>query len=201
MSQSTEAVRARAARRRHLQQRQTVIFGTLVAALLLVALLGGAVWSGVIPSPVSVPINSGGPAATPDAIAPPCPPADALPVPYAEINVNVLNGTDEQGLASRTATSLQAYGVQIGQQANGTPYGGVAQLTVGPLGVASAYSLAAVFTEAQIVLDSREDATVDLLLGEGYETLVPLEEVALDPAVPIVAPEGCRPIETTSPAA
>lgn len=198
MSQSTEAVRARAARRRHLQQRQTVIFGTLVAALLLVALLGGAVWSGVIPSPVSVPINSGGPAPTADAIVPPCPPADALPVPYAEISANVLNGTQEQNLAGRTAATLQTYGVQIGQQANGTPYGGVAQLTVGPLGVASAYTLAAVFSEAQIVLDAREDATVDLLLGDAYEGLIPLEEVALDPAVPIVPPEGCRPIETAS---
>ena len=52
MSQSTEAVRARAARRRHLQQRQTVIFGTLVAALLVIGLLGGAVETKGMPKKV-----------------------------------------------------------------------------------------------------------------------------------------------------
>lgn len=198
MSQSTEAARARAARRRHLQQRQTVIFGTLVAALLVIALLGGAVWSGVIPSPIEVPINSGEPAATPAPVAPPCPPADTTPVPYEEISANVLNGTERQNLAGQTAATLQNLGVQIGRQANGTPYGGVVQVTTGPLGVASAYTIAAVFTSAQIVLDGREDATVDVLLGEGFEGVLDAEDVTLDPKEPIPAPADCRPVEAES---
>lgn len=198
MSQSTEAVRARAARRRHLQQRQTVIFGTLVAALLVIGLLGGAVWSGVISSPIDVPINSGEAADAPAAVVPPCPPPETLPVAYAEISANVLNGTDEQQLAARTAAVLQDYGVQIGRQANGTPYGGVVQLTTGPLGVASAYTLAGVFSSAQIVLDGREDATVDVLLGDGFDRVLDPADVTLDPAVAIPAPEGCKPVETPS---
>lgn len=198
MTQTPEAMRARAARRRHLQQRQTVVFGTLIAALLAVGLLAGAMWSGVLPSPVSVAINDGGAEAPPATVAPPCPPADAKPLPYNEISANVLNGTDTQGLAARTAASLRGYGIQTGREQNGTEYGGVAQLTAGPEGLASAYTLAALFAESQITLDAREDASVDVLLGSAFEELIPEDEVSLNAKKPIPVPENCRPVETSS---
>lgn len=196
MTQSPEAVRARVARRRHMQQRQTVIFGTLVTVLLVAGLLGGAVWSGVLPSPIDIEINSGAPEATPAPVAPPCPPEGALPVPYSEISANVLNGTETQGLAAGTAATLRSYGIQTGREQNGQRYEGVARLTAGPLGVASAYTLAALFSSAEIVLDAREDATVDVLLGMAFEDVLPLEQVALDPEAPIPPPADCRPVET-----
>jgi hypothetical protein len=180
-----------------MQQRQTVIFGTLVSALLVVGLLGGAMWSEVLPTPIDVPINSGAPAEIPE-IMPPCPPADAVPVPYNEISANVLNGTETQGLAALTAAVLRDHGIQTGREQNGTPYGGVAQLTAGPLGVASAYTLAALFPESQIVLDAREDASVDVLLGEQYEELLPIEEITLEAEAPIPVPAECRPIDGES---
>lgn len=195
MTQTPEAMRARAARRRHLQQRQTVVFGTLVAALLVVGLLGGAMWSGVLPSPVNVPINSGG-AEAPTAVVPPCPPADTKPVKYTEISANVLNGTETQGLAARTAKSLREFGIQTGHEQNGTEYGGVVQLTTGPSGIASAYTLAALFTESQIVLDARDDDTVDVLVGTAYEGLIAADDIELNFKKPIPAPEGCREVET-----
>lgn len=197
MTQTPEAIRARQARRRHMQQRQTVIFGTLVAALLVVGLLGGAMWSGVLPTPVNVPINSGAPAEIPD-VVPPCPPAEATAVAYDEISANVFNGTETQSLAAVTAAILRDYGIQTGQETNGTPYGGVVQLTAGPLGVASAYTLAGLFEDSQIVLDNREDATVDVLLGEQFEELLAVEEATLAPGEPIPAPDGCRPMEPES---
>lgn len=196
MTQSPEAVRARVARRRHMQQRQTVIFGTLVTVLLVAGLLGGAVWSGVLPSPIDIEINSGAPEATPAPVAPPCPPEGALPVPYSEISANVLNGTETQGLAAGTAATLRSYGIQTGREQNGQRYEGVARLTAGPLGVASAYTLAALFSSAEIVLDAREDATVDVLLGMTFEDVLPLEQVELDPEAPIPPPADCRPVET-----
>ncbi len=196
MTQSPEAVRARVARRRHMQQRQTVIFGTLVTVLLVAGLLGGAVWSGVLPSPIDIEINSGAPEATPAPGAPPCPPEGALPVPYSEISANVLNGTETQGLAAGTAATLRSYGIQTGREQNGQRYEGVARLTAGPLGVASAYTLAALFSSAEIVLDAREDATVDVLLGMAFEDVLPLEQVELDPEAPIPPPADCRPVET-----
>lgn len=196
MTQSPEAVRARVARRRHMQQRQTVIFGTLVTVLLVAGLLGGAVWSGVLPSPIDIEINSGAPEATPAPVAPPCPPEGALPVPYSEISANVLNGTETQGLAAGTAATLRSYGIQTGREQNGQRYEGVARLTAGPLGVASAYTLAALFSSAEIVLDAREDATVDVLLGMTFVDVLPLEQVELDPEAPIPPPADCRPVET-----
>jgi len=196
VTQSPEAVRARVARRRHMQQRQTVIFGTLVTVLLVAGLLGGAVWSGVLPSPIDIEINSGAPEATPAPVAPPCPPEGALPVPYSEISANVLNGTETQGLAAGTAATLRSYGIQTGREQNGQRYEGVARLTAGPLGVASAYTLAALFSSAEIVLDAREDATVDVLLGMAFEDVLPLEQVELDPEAPIPPPADCRPVET-----
>jgi len=196
VTQSPEAVRARVARRRHMQQRQTVIFGTLVTVLLVAGLLGGAVWSGVLPSPIDIEINSGAPEATPAPVAPPCPPEGALPVPYSEISANVLNGTETQGLAAGTAATLRSYGIQTGREQNGQRYEGVARLTAGPLGVASAYTLAALFSSAEIVLDAREDATVDVLLGLAFEDVLPLEQVELDPEAPIPPPADCRPVET-----
>lgn len=190
MTQTPEALRARAARRRHLQQRQTVIFGTLVAALLLIGLVAGGMWTGVIPSPVSVPINDGN-AAAPTPVVPPCPPEGALPVPYSEIGVNVFNGTNTQGLAATTAAKLRAVGLQTALEQNGSAYGGVVQLTAGPTGVAAAYTVAALFPSSQIVLDARDDDSVDVLVGDGFEDLIPVEEVTLDPAAPIPAPETC----------
>lgn len=186
-------MRARAARRRHLQQRQTVIFGTLVAVLLVAALLGGAMWSGVIPSPVNVPINSGEAGAEPEPVVPPCPPEDTLPVPYSEISANVYNGTDRQGLASQTAASLQNLGIATGDGENGPSYGGVVRLTTGVAGVAAAYTIAPLFSASQIVVDAREDDSVDVLLGAEYESLVTGGESTLDPEEPIPAPENCQP--------
>ncbi len=194
MTQTPEALRARAARRRHLQQRQTVIFGTLIAALLVIALTAGAMWAGVLPSPVSVPLYSGGGVPSPTAITPPCPPEDTPPVEYSEIGVNVFNGTETSGLAGRTAAQLRELGMQTGTEGNGDEYGGVALLTTGPTGLAAAYTLASLFPSTQIALDDRSDDSVDLLLGVSYEALIPTDEVTLDPDEPIPAPEGCSPV-------
>lgn len=194
MTQTPEALRARAARRRHLQQRQTVVFGALIVALLATGLGGLAVWTGVIESPVNVPIYSGPQPEAPPTQAPPCPPADTQFVPFESITVNVLNGTDVQGRASLTATVLRSYGVQTEREENGAPYGGVAQFTTGPDGVAAAYSLAGAFSESQIVLDTREDATIDVLLGERFEAVAPAEQAKPDTEAVIPTPSSCLPV-------
>lgn len=175
-----------------------MVFGTLVAALLVVGLLGGAMWSGVLPSPVSIPINSGGGVAPPSAVVPPCPPEGAKPVKYSEISANVLNGTDTQMLAARTAAALRSYGVQTGREDNGNLYGGVVQLTTGPTGIAAAYTLAALFTDSQIIVDGRDNDTVDVLLGVGFEGLIDEDDVTLNRKKPIPVPDNCQPVEVAS---
>ncbi|WP_154795821.1 LytR C-terminal domain-containing protein [Occultella kanbiaonis] len=193
-----DAAEARAARRRHLQQRQTIIFGGLIAVMLVIALTAGAMWVGILPTPVNIPINS--PEPTEATAAPgPCPPEGQTYINFAEITATVLNGTTTSGLAGTTGAELQARGIIIAAQANAeSSYAGVARIVAGPTGLGQAYSVALLFPESTIVLDERADATIDVILGARFEMLLPAEEVLLDPAVVIPAPQGCEPLPTAT---
>lgn len=186
----------RAVRRRHLHERQAVIFGTLITALAAAALLGLGVYLRVIPAPFDVPLST--PAAVDAASSQPCPPDGALPVEYGQITVNVYNGTRRPGLAAATAAELAGRGLVIGQQANDPRgrYGGVVLIRTGQAGVPAAYTVAAMFPGAIVSLDTRGDATIDVTLGSDFEAIAPLEESRLDPATPLTGPEGCAPLTT-----
>lgn len=185
---------ARENRRRHLQQRQTVIFGSLIAGLLVIGLAAGAIWAGILPAPVSIPIQSPEPEDV--APAPPCPPEDALPVPLSEISADVLNGTNRAGLAASTSASLAERGVVIGDEAN-APVGfeGVARIVSGPSAVAEAYTVAAQFPEALIELDGRAEDILTITVGEGFDGLLPEDSVELQEEVPLDPLPGCEPVE------
>lgn len=186
-----EYERQRAVRRRHLLERQAVIFGGLIATLLTLLVAGLAVWFGAVPSPVSVPFESPTPVDT--TVAAPCPPADAPPVPYNEITLNVYNGTTRGGLAAATAGELAARGFQIAARAN-DPFGrydGATLLRAGATGLDEAYTVAALFPDAVVQLDIREESTVDVTLGSLYDGMRPAQEAELDPGQPIPAPPGC----------
>ena len=193
---SQARARARAARRRHLQQRQTVIFGTLIAAMLVVGLAAGAMWVGILPSPISVAIES--PEDSSGADTQPCPPDGATYVPLEEISANVLNGTTEAGLASRTTEALADRGVAVGRTANAdSAFEGVARLLTGPKGLPAAFTLAELFDGAEVEVDSREDETVDVILGSKFESLRPKDEISIDPDAAIPAPTNCTPVSTS----
>jgi hypothetical protein len=188
-----EFERQRATRRRHLLERQAVIFGGLITSLLALALVGLAIWFGAVPAPFSVPFSTPTPVDT--TLGQPCPPQDATPVPYGQITVNVYNGTTRGGLAAATASELESRGLKIAARAN-DPYGryyGATLVRSGPDGLAQAYTVAALFPDAVVQLDAREDATVDVTLGSEYDALRPPAEAALDPDQPIPAPAGCYP--------
>jgi hypothetical protein len=191
---ANDSVRRRAVRRRHLHERQAVIFGTLITALMAAGLLGVGVYFGAIPAPFNVPF------ATPSSdVAAPCPPEGALPVPYDQITVNVYNGTTRTGLAGATAGELAARGLVIGATGNETRggYDGTVLIRTGPAGLAGAYTVAAIFDGAVVVLDARADATVDVTVGASFDSARPPEQAALDPAVPLTPPEGCAPVGAT----
>ncbi|QOR71299.1 LytR C-terminal domain-containing protein [Ruania alkalisoli] len=194
----TTPAKARAARRRHLQQRQTVIFGTLILAMLLIGLGAGAVWVGVLPSPFNVAISSPEPTETAD--AGPCPPADATYVPLGEISANVLNGTSESGLAARTSGELGERGIAVSRTANASsPFAGTARIISGQDGLAAAFTTAVLFPGAVIDVDDRSDQTVDIVLGATFETLRSADEIDIDPELEIPAPQGCTPLSTAEP--
>ncbi|HLS75036.1 MAG TPA: LytR C-terminal domain-containing protein [Actinomycetaceae bacterium] len=189
-----EAQRRRAARRRRLQQRQTLIFGILITALLAVALLAAAMWGNVIPSPFSRPFSSPEPT---EAAAPrvPCPPPDALPAPFSEISANVLNSTDQSGLAASTAGGLAQHGVQISQQSNyGGDIEGPATIVSGPRGLRAAYTVALLIPGSTVSLDGRDDAVIDVILGGTFDQVLDPETAGVDPEAPLTPPPGCSPV-------
>ncbi len=173
-----------------------MIFGVLITLLLAVALVAGAMWTGVLPSPLARPFST--PEAADNAAGDvPCPPPDALPVAFGEISVNVYNGTTRGGLAATTGSQLAQHGVVIASQDNfpGGTYAGVARVVSGPTGLTAAYTVAALIPESVVSVDaSRADATVDVVLGEGFEQVLAPDAAPIDPSVPLLAPAGCTPV-------
>ena len=199
MSTPEQAKRARAARRRHKQERQAVIFGVLIAFLAVSGLAAAAIYTGAIDPPFSRGFSakeSSDEVASPQ----PCLAAGTLPVPYSSITIRVLNGTNRAGLASSAADALLARGFVVESTGNASRAYSEVQIAFGTSGLASAYTLAAHLPEARFFLDDREDASLDLYLGDSYSALTDIDAVLLDPAVAMASVEGCVLIETITPA-
>lgn len=111
-----EYARARALRRRRFQQRQTVIFGTIILALAVALTIAWLMWSKIIPSPFARDFNADPTATLSDQIA--CPPDGTLTVPFSEITASVYNSTSTSGLASSLSQTLAGVGVTISDSGN-----------------------------------------------------------------------------------
>lgn len=196
MTPPADPERDRVLRRRHKRERQAVVFGLLLAALAVGALGSVAVFTGGIESPFSRPFTTRAPVVTDAPDPPPCPPEGTLPVAYGTIQVTVLNATSRAGLAGRTAEALTARGfVVLGTGNSPSAVPGVARISFGAAGVGAAYTLAAHFEGARLVLDARADGTLDLAVGNEFVSLLDPATITLDPAVPLVGREGCIPLE------
>lgn len=197
-----ERDRARALRRRHQQERQAVVFGSLVAALAVVSLGAVAVYTEAIRAPF---LDRG--FVTPSSAVtastlppPPCPPDGAVPLAYDQVTVSVYNGSDRSGLAGTTADVFASRGFSIGSTGNyPTMINLPAEVLFGQSGVAAAYTVAAQLLNPRLVLDTREDATVDVVLGADFAGMVPADEIALDPSAPLVGVKGCVALEDAIP--
>lgn len=199
----SEPDRGRQLRRRHMHERQAVVFGVLLAGLAVAGVGAAAVYTDTIDLG-SFDRGFSSPAPTPSATARVvCPPEGALPVAYDQVTVNVLNGSGATGIAALTAENLTARGFVVASAGNGTSFDGTVRLTFGVQGIAAAYTLAAQFTDPTLTLVERADATVDVTVGKLYEDMVPTAEVLLDAATPLVGPAGCVPAAelTATPAA
>lgn len=195
-----QAARRRALRRRHLLQRQTIIFGSMLVVLVAVVLAALGVLFNYLPPPFDPDFTDTEAESTAAEIIP-CPSDGALPVAYTGITANVYNGSGRNGLAANTEGRLRGLGVATIAATNypGGSYSGATLITAGPLGVDAAYSVAPLFPGATIVLDqTKADATIDIVLGEGFGEMANADEVTLDPSVPLVGLEGCDAVPTTA---
>jgi hypothetical protein len=121
------------------------------------------------------------------------PAAQADAPPPTEIQVNVYNATSRSGLASTTAGQLRERGFVIRDVANdplSRQVTGTAEVRANPEQQAAASVVLAQLPGAVFVPDERPEPTVDLVLGESFESLaVPL------PPEPDPAAEGEAPAE------
>ncbi|WP_136517911.1 MULTISPECIES: LytR C-terminal domain-containing protein [Cellulomonas] len=197
----SEQDKARQVRRRHMHERQAVVFGVLLAGLAVAGVGSAALYTESLSLPFLERGFSG--TATPTSTAAPvyCPPEGALPVAADQVQVNVLNGADRAGLAASTAGALRERGFAVISEGNGPRTTGVARIIYGVHGVAAAYSLHAHVPDAQLTFSSRPDAVLDIVLGTEFAELLPPEQVLLEASTPLEGPEGCIPFAELAEAA
>lgn len=167
MSQVVESAASRR-RRRHTR--------TAIILVVLVFLLAGAFYyaASYFNKPSSPAAASG--CATGDITVGPAAGKAAVLTP-SQITVNVYNSTTRAGLASDTAKSVKDRGFVVGKVANdplkkNVP--GTAELRFGQSGKTAAALVAPLVAGATPVVDARPDATVDLVLGAGFQGLTPV---------------------------
>lgn len=186
----------KALRRRRVHERQAVIYGSIGAVLAVAALGGAAVYTDALDLPfLDVGFTTPEPEPTAARPAVPCLPDGTLPVPYAAVQVAVLNGSSRNGLASETANSVSTRGFVVAESGNyPTSISWPVQISFGAEGLAAATTLAAHLDDAVLVLDTRTGPVVDLVLGEAFPGLVDPATVLLDPALPLAPALDCVPL-------
>ena len=190
-----------------MHERQAVIFGLLVAFLVITGIGALAVYTGAVDAPVNkgfTTIQVDGELA---AVKSPRQPEGTLPVAYADVQVRVFNGTGKGGLGAANQEILTNRGFTVVLLGDLEDTAGknitqdATQISYGLAGVAQAYTLAAHYPSPILVLDDRADATVDVVLGKNFENLVDEELVGLDGAVPLESRKDCVAVETLTPRA
>lgn len=179
--------------RRRLQQRQTVIFGSM-AVLLSLLLLFGLLWfTGVLPAPFSREF------ASPDEMEQenvvPCIPAGTPSVEYSAITVNVHNASTRTGLAGSVAGKLTEQGVTVLEETNwgGADPDAPVVIYSAQNALPQAYSVARMFPSASVLLDGTTDTEVlDIVLGADFTELKPESELAeMGAGQELASPENC----------
>lgn len=195
---------ARVARRRREHERQAVIFGILVAVLLLVGLGALAIYTGAVEAPFAREFTN--PHQVDDeVVVPPCLPAvegqpdGALPIPHSDVHLRIYNASGTAGVAGANRTVLERRGFSVAGMGDHTTTLRHSELRFGTNGIVAAYTLAAHFPRVNLVLDTREDATVDLLVGERYDRPLDEDQVTISADAPLRNAEGCRPADQLEP--
>ncbi len=169
MSYVVESASSRRARRRR---------RTAITLLVVVAMLAAAFYvaSSYFRRPNATAGASGCPTATATVTAKaktPAKPVTKAPSP-SQVTVNVYNATSRSGLAGDTAKTVKARGFLVGAVANDPlkkSIAGTGELRYGKGGGAAAAVAKTLLPSAKAVVDSRADASVDLVLGDTYKAL------------------------------
>lgn len=159
---------ARQEYRQRIQQRQTVVFGSISAVLIVLLLVSLLFWTGLVPFPFDREFTQ----PTTEAQQIPCPATSSAPLKPETITARVYNSSATGGLASDTSTKLSEAGVTISETANwsGESLDPAVTIYTGTNGVSSAYTLRAFFPDATITFDpTNQSAVVDVVIGSNWE--------------------------------
>jgi len=191
--------------RRHRRERQFLVFGVSVGLLVAISAIALAAYQGRIDPPVNAAFQTPNPEFATD-ITVPCPPADKggaenMPLPTDQVVVRVRNGNGETGLARDTLDVLTGRGY-VGAGAtnwDNRTYGDSIRIQFGVDGLQQAYTVARNFPTVEYVLDTREGAVVDVILGATFDVkqMRPPYAPELDATTPLVAPTLCLPVGQT----
>ncbi|MFC8732099.1 LytR C-terminal domain-containing protein [Luteimicrobium sp. NPDC057192] len=186
-------------RRRHMHERQAVVFGVLLAALALVGVGAAGIMTGAISSPFSKPIAT--PTQKDDAMttAVPCLPKGTKPVKYSEITLNVYNASGQPGLARSTADALTERGFTIKKVGNDSSKIVAPRVVFGKRGLYRAYTVAAQLKDAKLAYDGRKDGSVDVVLGTESHVLLATKDVHLNAKKAMKSAPGCVPLAKVTP--
>ena len=181
--------------RRNLVIRQALIYGLLVSAFVVVGMASFGMFTGRI-DPWFHQDFTGKPSPSVEVLPQPCPlsPASVYPEP-ASVTVNVLNASRKTGAAKASAGVLEQLGFgALPDNSSTGDYDGGIKVVSGIAGVDKAYAILKVLPEATVlVMDTRNDASVDVVLGILAEPFPPPAEVKYEPGTPIRPVVGCQP--------
>lgn len=188
-----EGTSARDDYRRKIQQRQTVLFGTISAVLALLMVLAMLVWTGILPFPFKEKFSE---APDPNKVITPCISSDAKATELNTITVKVFNSTNRTGLAGAVGQELTARGVSVAQTENwkgGSKFTASARIATGPRGINAAYTIAQYFPKSVIQYDSSmSDEIISIVVGDGYQDVLTADQVKKDnPEGKLKSAPGC----------
>lgn len=182
-----------------------MVFGLIIAFLVILGLGALAVYTETIDAPFAEPIYT--PSAQSTSIAPACLPTDedspegVLPMAYDKVRVRIFNAADDRfALAGAADDVLSDRGFDV-RDTGDFPrlIDGPSEIRYGAEGIVQAYTLAAQFEDVELVMDDRGGKFVDLLIGVGWTEPVPPEEVTLSADEPLTNLPGCVPAEELEP--
>jgi hypothetical protein len=176
-----------------------LVFGIIVIGMAMITFISMGIYKGTIEGPFNEAFVTPSSDFTSD-ITLVCPPAGSYPLEPEQVAVRVLNGTDTPGLAGITLEDLEGRGfVSLGAGNWSRSYDGVARIMFGTTGVQKAYTLALQFSDSELILDTRDNATVDVVLGKEFTSIVDPLDPALNPATPLGVNGACVPATQVEP--
>lgn len=160
-----------------IQQRQTVIFGSIGGIMVLLLLVSFLTWTGILPS--YNPAFSGS-AEVGSELVTPCVPENTQAVDMTTIAVNVYNSTSRNGLAGNVGQRLSSMGVTVVGTDNwsGQKTSESARIITGKNSIPAAYTLAQYIPGSIILYDPDvKEEVVSIVLGEDFDKVLSKGEV------------------------